>query len=175
MWHAELGQSLPDVWTGKHHRGVQLHDLADAVLTWSNRYSQQGWLRQLHASVTPAMEDAVLKVIARMDGMPFPSTVALAGRWAGGRIRRSASVETTYCAEVVAPTYQAMGLLGGRRLANFYDPGSFWSGNHLVLAPGATLGAEVRIQVPPRGGPEDRYEIVSRPSTCGSTTGLRTR
>jgi hypothetical protein len=20
MWHAELGRSLPDVWSGKHHR-----------------------------------------------------------------------------------------------------------------------------------------------------------
>ena len=68
-----------------------------------------------------------------------------------------------------------MRLLGGRRPANFYDPGDFWSGEHLVLAPGATLGAEVRIQVPPGAVPEDRYEIVSRPSTCGSTTGLRTR
>ncbi len=156
MWHAELGQSLPDVWTGKHHRGVQLHDLADAVLTWSNRYGQQGWLRQLHASVTPVMEDAVLKVIARMDGMPFPSTVALAGRWARGRVRRAASVETTYCAEVVAQTYQAMGLLSGQRPANFYDPGSFWSGDHLVLDDGARLGAEIRVQVPPAVLPAGR-------------------
>ena len=31
LWHAELGQSLPDVWTGARHRGVQLHDLRDAV------------------------------------------------------------------------------------------------------------------------------------------------
>lgn len=22
MWHAELGRSLPDMWTGRHHRGV---------------------------------------------------------------------------------------------------------------------------------------------------------
>src|SRR3712207_1710579 len=28
LWHAELGRSLPDVWTGAHQRGVQLHDLA---------------------------------------------------------------------------------------------------------------------------------------------------
>ena len=34
LWHAELGRSLPDVWTGQHQRGVQLHDLRDAVLTW---------------------------------------------------------------------------------------------------------------------------------------------
>jgi len=26
MWHAELGHGLVDVWTGTHHRGVQLHD-----------------------------------------------------------------------------------------------------------------------------------------------------
>ena len=26
MWHAELGRSLRDHWTGDHHRGVQLHD-----------------------------------------------------------------------------------------------------------------------------------------------------
>ena len=25
MWHAELGRSLPDMWTGKFQRGVQLH------------------------------------------------------------------------------------------------------------------------------------------------------
>ena len=34
LWHAELGRSLPDVWTGKRQRGVQLHQLADAVRTW---------------------------------------------------------------------------------------------------------------------------------------------
>ena len=34
MWHAELGRSLPDLWTGAHQRGVQLHDLRAAVLQW---------------------------------------------------------------------------------------------------------------------------------------------
>ena len=31
LWHAELGRSLPDAWTGERHRGVQLHKLDDAV------------------------------------------------------------------------------------------------------------------------------------------------
>ena len=31
LWHAELGRSLPDVWTGERQRGVQLHKLRDAV------------------------------------------------------------------------------------------------------------------------------------------------
>ena len=164
LWHAELGQSLPDAWTGTHHRGVQLHDLREAVRTWSERYAQQAWLRQLDVEVTSAMEDELLRVIARMDGTPFPSTAALAGRWARGRLRRAAPVESTYCAEVVAATYQAMGLLARDRPANWYDPGSFWSGDQLGLAAGAVLGAEIRVAVVP-GDPG------GRDGTAGETVG----
>src|SRR3546814_2038988 len=45
MWHAELGHSLQDMWTGRFQRGVQLHDLRDAVQVWGARYGQRGWLR----------------------------------------------------------------------------------------------------------------------------------
>ncbi|MEP7091393.1 MAG: hypothetical protein ABI776_14940 [Nocardioidaceae bacterium] len=147
MWHAELGRGLVDVWTGTFHRGVQLHDLRDAVGQWSQRYDQRAWLRQLDSTVTPEMEAAVLTTIARMDGTPFPATATLAGRWARGRLRRPAAVETTYCAEVVAATYQAMGLLGDDRPTNFYDPGSFWSGDRLRLVGAARLGDEIRVLV----------------------------
>jgi len=147
LWHAELGRSLPDVWTGTHHRGVQLHDLEAAVLTWSNRYDQRAWLRQLTGEISRDMEDALLREIARKDGTPFPAAVSLAGRWLRGRVRRSAPVETTYCAEVVAGTYQAMGLLAADRPTNWYDPGRFWSGDRLQLEQGATLGAEIRVIV----------------------------
>ncbi|MFC5179316.1 hypothetical protein [Nocardioides taihuensis] len=147
MWHAELGQGLVDVWTGSHHRGVQLHDLRAAVEQWGHRYGQQAWLRQLSAEVTREMEDAVMTTIARLDGTPFPATAALAGRWARGRLRRPAPVEETYCAEVVAATYQAMGLLDGERPTNWYDPGSFWSGDELELLRGAHLGDEIRVDL----------------------------
>src|SRR4051812_10591506 len=100
LWHAELGHSLPDVWTGDHHRGVQLHDLRDAVRVWAQRYGQRAWLRQLTSPITADMEDAVLQTIARLDGTPFPSTARLAGRWIGGRVRRrrvsDAALETAY-------------------------------------------------------------------------------
>ena len=148
MWHAELGQSLVDVWTGTHHRGVQLHDLRDAVTVWSTRYRQRAFLRQLEAPVTRVMEDELMRVVARQDGTPFPATLALAGRWALGRVRRPAPVESTYCAEVVASAYQAMGLLAGDRPTNWYDPGSFWSGDELELVGDATLCPEVEVSVP---------------------------
>jgi hypothetical protein len=153
LWHAELGRSLPDVWTGKHQRGVQLHDLRDAVTTWRHRYGQRGWLRQLvgpaeDGGVTPAMEDAVLRSIARFDGRPFPTTRHLARGWINGRIRRDTTSEAVFCAELVAATYTEMGLLGNDRPGNWYDPGKFWSGDDLELLQGAKLGPEIPVAVP---------------------------
>ena len=145
MWHAELGKGLPDVWTGTHHRGVQLHDLRAAVLQWMDRYEQQAWLRQFSGTITKEMEDALLKTIARMDGLPVPSTLGLVGRVARGRIRRAAPAELAFCAEVVAETYTAMGLLESSRPSNYYDPGKFWSGDELDLLLGAELGEEIEV------------------------------
>jgi hypothetical protein len=153
LWHAELGRSLPDLWSGDRHRGVQLHDAHDAVTLWSNRYGQQAWLRQLDATVTRSMEDAVLRTVARFDGTPFPSTVRLASRWLAGRVplksrHAAAALETAYCAEVIALTYQAMGLLPADHRPNSYDPGSFWSGDDLPLTGHARLGLEIAVTVP---------------------------
>ena len=148
MWHAELGRGLLDVWTGTHHRGAQLHDLMEAVQQWTHRYKQRCYLRQLDFAVSRPMEDALLRSIARTNGTPFPSTARLAGRWLRGRLRRPAPVESTYCAEVVAGTYQEMGLLAGDRPTNYYDPGRFWSGDALELVGDARLGAEIRVVVP---------------------------
>jgi len=194
MWHAELGRGLVDMWTGTHQRGVQLHDLRAAVLQWGHRYDQRGWLRQLDGPVDPAMEDAVLRTIARLDGTPFPSTARLASRWLRGRLPSVSSLrsglsarslrlprprlrlpwlasedrpddtteaapptdagagpvglETAYCAEVVAVTYEEMGLLPRRRDPNWYDPGRFWSGDDLELADGFTLGNEIAVSLP---------------------------
>ncbi|MFG3558192.1 hypothetical protein ACGGAQ_27825 [Micromonospora sp. NPDC047557] len=242
MWHAELGRSLPDLWSGTHQRGVQLHDLRDAVCVWANRYGQRAWLRQLDPPADGEMERAVLRTVARLDGTPFPSTAQLAWRWVRGRVpslpgpgraalravsraaqatwanpaapwpqsnpaapgaarnpaapgtgrnpanpaapgtpanpaasgtagnpaasgtaanqgttaaptsaaARERALETAYCAEVVAVTYEAMGLLPGGKRPNWYDPGRFWSGDDLGLTGGARLGAEIEVRVPPR-------------------------
>ncbi|WP_133742059.1 hypothetical protein [Actinorugispora endophytica] len=154
MWHAELGRSLTDMWTGSHHRGVQLHDLRDAVTVWARRYGQRAWLRQLDPPPGEEAEDAVLRTVARLDGTPFPSTARLAGRWLRGRVpftrrAREHALETAYCAEVVALTYEAMGLLPGGRTPNWYDPGRFWSGDDLSLLGGVRLGGEIPVRIPP--------------------------
>ncbi|MHA0288628.1 guanylate cyclase [Mycobacterium sp. C3-094] len=172
IWHAELGDKLLDLWTGTHHRGVQLNDLRAAVHRWTTAYGQRCWLRQLTPHADRAQEDRMLTVIARMDGTPFPSTARLTGRWLRGRVptvsdftrgipllhsavRRAAEtrkaqraqmgLETAYCAETVAITYEEMGLLVTEKHANWFDPGSFWSGDVLPLADGYRLGDEIAV------------------------------
>lgn len=85
MWHAEMGRALPNVWTGRRQRGVQLHVLEDAVRQWAGPYGQRAWFRQLSPEVGQLQEDALLESIARLNGVSFPSTGRLTARWARGR------------------------------------------------------------------------------------------
>ncbi|MBU9766358.1 guanylate cyclase [Mycobacterium sp. TNTM28] len=174
IWHAELGDKLLDLWTGTHHRGVQLNDAREAVERWAHNYGQRCWWRQLTPFASRQQEDALLKVIARMDGTAFPTTARLTGRWLRGRmpavsdftrgiplvhkkVRESADrrkertrqvgLETAYCAETVAITYEEMGLLSTEKRYNWFDPGSFWSGDELPLADGYRLGDEIAVTV----------------------------
>ena len=107
-----------------------------------------------------------------MDGTAFPTTARLTGRWFRGRLpvvsdftrgipvvhskvresaehdktrRRTAGLETAYCAETVAITYEEMGLLRTEKRENYFDPGKFWSGDSLTLTPGYRLGEEVSV------------------------------
>jgi hypothetical protein len=147
LWHAELGRSLPDVWTGERQRGVQLHLLADAARTWTERYTQRAWVRQLLGTIERRHEDRLMEVIERFDGRPFPTTPGLVRQYLTARFRRSSSsLEAIYCAELVATTYQHMGLLPGRRPASWYDPGRFWSGDRIELVPPFALAAEVAVR-----------------------------
>jgi hypothetical protein len=146
LWHAELGRSLPDVWTGERQRGVQLHLLADAVRTWNERYHQRAWVRQLEGTIERRHEDRLMQSIDRFDGRPFPTSLGLARQWVNGRFRRSSSLEAIYCAELVAVTYQHMGLLPAKRPASWYDPGRFWSGDRIELVPPFALGGEIPVR-----------------------------
>jgi hypothetical protein len=104
-------------------------------------------MRPLEGPIERSHEDALMKVIERFDGRPFPTTSGLARQWFTGRFRRKSALETIYCAELVATTYQQMGLLPSRRPASWYDPGRFWSGDRIELVPPFALGEEVAVAV----------------------------
>ena len=116
------------------------------MITWNERYGQQAWVRQLEGEIQREHEDRLMKVIEHFDGRPFPTTLGLARGWLNGRVRRSSSLETIYCAELVATTYQEMGLLPAERPASWYDPGRFWSGDRIDLVPPFNLAGEVAVR-----------------------------
>ncbi|WP_019970965.1 hypothetical protein [Mycobacterium sp. 141] len=172
IWHAELGHKLVDLWTGTHHRGVQLNDAREVIDQWMDHYGQHCWLRQLVPFATREQEDRLLKVVARINGTAFPTTARLTGRWMRGRLpivsdftrgmplvhkkvresaqrnkakKREAGLETAYCAETVAITYEEMGLIDTEKRENYFDPGSFWSGDRLPLTSGYRLGDEISV------------------------------
>ena len=174
IWHAELGDKLVDMWTGTNHRGVQLNDLHQAVSQWTQRYRQRCWLRQLTPNAHPRTGERALagdRAHGR-DGVshhrsadrslvprPAPDHQRLGARnpawWTTkfasrpGAVGKNAkmSLSTAYCAETVAITYEEMGLLHTDKDANWFDPGKFWSGDTLPLAPGYQLGNEIAITV----------------------------
>lgn len=111
LWHTELGQSIESVWSGDRHRGAQLNRLEEALDVWTSKYKQRAFLRQFDGEITRDMEDALLRVIAEYEGRPFPRTRRLVGKWLSGRLRREASEQAVYCAELLAITYTRMGLL----------------------------------------------------------------
>ena len=145
LWHTELGQSIESVWSGERHRGAQLNRLDEALAVWTQKYKQLAFVRHFDGEITREMEDALLRVVAEYEGRPFPRMRHLVGKWLSGRLRREASEQAVYCAELLAITYTRMGLLDARAPANWFDPGRFWSGDRLDLTGGAVLGPEIAV------------------------------
>jgi len=105
-------------------------------------------VRQLEGTIEREHENRLIEIIERLDGRAFPTSLGLARQWITGRIRRRSPLETVYCAELVATTYQHMGLLPDRRPASWYDPGRFWSGDRIELVEPFALAAEIAISPP---------------------------
>ena len=172
IWHAELGDKLIDVWTGSNHRGVQLNDAREAVERWMNDYGQRCWLRQLTPYATREQEDRLLRVIARMDGTPFPSTARLTGdgfaaecrrestgpgesrSWTARFANRSSEGKQKSARSVWKPlTARRPSPSPTRRWACWRPTrtrtgltrATFWSGDTLPLAPGYRLGDEIAV------------------------------
>ncbi len=151
------------VWTGRYGQRAWLRQLEhpprpgmeDAVLRTIARLDGTPF-----PSTARLASRWLLGRLPRMDRLPGPRRDRdSASRPADGPVADARSgnppgpdraLESAYCAEVVAATYQAMGLLSGRHEPQWYDPGRFWSGDDLELEAGARLGGEIAVEVQAR-------------------------
>ena len=174
IWHAELGDKLVDLWTGTNHRGVQLNDLRAGGRALDPDLRPALLAASAHARMPTREQEDRDAAGDRADGRhPVPVDCAVdraAGSAAGYRTsadftrgipfvhtkvrqsverrkaeKSSAGLETAYCAETVAITYEEMGLLKTEKHSNWFDPGKFWSGDTLPLTAEYRLGDEISV------------------------------
>ena len=111
------------MWTGERHRGAQLNRLDEALAVWTGKYRQLAFVRHFDGEITREMEDDVAPRHRRVRGTAVPATRRLVGKWLSGRLRREASEQAVYCAELLAITYTRMGLLDRARRRTGSTPG----------------------------------------------------
>ncbi len=89
-----------------------------------------------------------MEIIDRLDGRAFPCTLGLVARLGHRPLspQHVLTLEEVYCAELVATTYQHMGLLPSAAPAELVDPGRFWSGDRLGLVEPFELGGEIPVR-----------------------------
>ena len=149
MWHAELGRSLPDVWTGERQRGVQLHVLRDAVRTWDEHYGQRAWMRRLEGTIDPRARGPADRGDRALRRQAVPDHAGpRRARGSTGRVRRrEVSRETVYCAELVAAPTSTWACCPSRRPSSWYDPGQVLERRPDRHGAAFALGPEIAIDV----------------------------
>lgn len=147
MWQEAPEAIAPDPRTGKPTTGAQLGDAEEATQVIQGMgdapfYVPLTWER-------PAdLDSKMLAVMAKYEGVPFGTVLQMALDYAIGKLYdQSTGLTTMYCAELVAVTYQQLGLLTDVHPPNWYAPNSFGPDEQATLpwAADASLGAPVPI------------------------------
>ena len=70
-------------------------------------------------------EKKLWSVMYAYDGTPFPPTKDEFFHWLEGQININSGIKNSFCAQMVANTFQKMGWMRTNRPPNSYNPGSF--------------------------------------------------
>jgi hypothetical protein len=147
LWQSDPRPVTEDLVDNAEHGGAQLNELSAALAVMTSPdYGDTPYVRQLIVEAAPDLDEEVLRAIASMDATSFPSLLKILKEWVLGHLHVSTSEKRMYCAEVLAHTYQRMGLLPPDPPANAYSPRDF-SEQHekLRLLRGASLGPQQEV------------------------------
>ena len=147
IWQTDPRPVTEDLSDDRRHGGAQLNDLITAMSVMTRPgYGDTPFVRRLMVDRTPEFEDRALAAIAAMDATSFPSLRKIVQDWVLGHLHIATSEKDMYCAEVLAATYQRMGLLSEEPPANSYSPRDFSEQHqHLSLQMGARLGVQRQV------------------------------
>lgn len=151
LWHSDPQPVTLDVHRHRVQPGAQLNDLALALAKLGGPETGDTlYVRHLVVDRSSQFERSAQAAVRSMDGTPFPSIIRIIEEWVLGHLHIETSRQKMYCAEVLAATYQRMGLLPRRPPANGYTPKHFSDDRpDLPLLKGARLGPMIRVVPPP--------------------------
>lgn len=151
FWDApgKNSKTFPDPVSKKPNQtGARVAKLGDIVSYYMDTGPGGGgeikmWVRQIAPEVSPEQRAALDIFVRLADGTPFPGddlkskygdAVGFAASWAFGKEAGGTIAGSFFCAQLVAQSYMAMGLLPiWPNPANAYDPASFASEDRSVL------------------------------------------
>ena len=113
----------------KNHPGTHLLDLKDYVSNLDKLYPSPDGAKYRYAVArlhgVEVDEGKLWSVMYKYDGTPFPPTAKEFAHWLEGQLNIDTGLDSAFCAQMLANTYQKMGWLKSDHPPNHYNPGSF--------------------------------------------------
>lgn len=132
LWTADTVDRLPDridKESDPDHPGTHLLVLRDYLADLDKLYpSPDGSTYRFAVARLQGVEvdeQRLWSVMFEYDGTPFPPTKQEFLHWLEGQLDIDSGMLNSFCAQMVANTYQKMGWMGSGHPPNHYNPGSF--------------------------------------------------
>lgn len=141
LWESTTSSGLEDLRSGRAVRGVQLVPLSDRVRTYDGAIA----VRRLEGVNLGRLDERqkLAEIRGELRGRPYEkSMLELAAAALEGSNGGSEDLSSLFCSELVAETYQRLGLLPGGIPSNDYSPADFSAASGMRLLKGA-LGPEI--------------------------------
>jgi hypothetical protein len=151
LWQEAPEAIAPDPHTNTSHTGAQL---GDGLTATSNIYLNFGdipYYVKLNWNRPSTLAQTVLGVVNEYEGRPFGTVLEMALNYALGHIYNQGTDQSEiFCAELVALTFQAIGILDASHPPNWYSPNSFGTSalNPVIWQDGVTVSEPVQIELP---------------------------
>jgi hypothetical protein len=151
MWQEAPEAIVHDPHTGTSHGGAQLGDAKKATVEINTTYGDVPYYVKLNWDRPATLDATMLKVLTQYEETPFGTVLQMALNYALGHLYGQATEQDAiYCAELVALSFQACGVLDGSHPANWYSPNSFGASpiDPIPWLDGASVDVPVEILLP---------------------------
>ena len=128
IWQTSIEAIVDDVLDKDRpmHAGSQLNAMDSAMSVILRGYADFPYYRRYVGPRTPEQRNAAAEFVAQHDAIPFGTLEDLVKNWIAARLGRITVPKEVFCAELVAMTFNAAGLLGDEHPPTWYSPSS-WS------------------------------------------------